>query len=933
MNGIAGTGKTTIAYTLAEELESRGQLAASFFCTRTSTECGDPGRIVPTIVYQLARQSTPFQLALSSILGRDPDIGSLNASAQFKLLLVDPLRDRDLRGQMPQNLVVVVDALDECSNGGAVEIILDMLFRFGEYLPLKIQTRAPHCIYTKLRNPSWKLDAGRYLAEELAFMSPTTDQTSQLARLASNFFIYAATARLATMLDLNSTSTKRLSAIDSLYLSILEDAVDEDELEPEEKHTLLLVLWTVICAREPMTLSKIATLTGLSDVKERKVEWHPPSMHRSRTSCLTALGQSNFTATRTNIGITSHASFPDFMFDRSRSKQFYCDEDQHRHYLASRCFQIMKAQLRFNICDLDSSYLPDNEVTDLENRISQNISSDLEFACQHWEYYLQMSPPSQPSYDMLDDFVSNSLLFWMEVLSLKRYIRLGRSDLFGVGEWLKATGGPPHLIEFVEDACRFIDHFEPWLISPRHLYISALPLSNKSSHIFMRYSGRFQGFINIETIRAQSDIKPAGLDIEGSWPRADVFTYSDDGTRIGCVFKNGTLAVWSALDGTIIGSHTVPFCDVGPQIADFSSNCSSALILNRMQWNMALWEIGEPIRLGVHPRGDLKLLGYQAITPLPGNTSYAGFDVFNAVFVREYDVRAPEKRSRLGEHTQGNLGDSPSRIKPSTDGSRLTITHCSGEVFEWNFGDEQSPRSLLGPLFAGQVTTLSQNCKFAVRGPLNQEFQMWDLEQNTYCFSFHPSSNLSIVQISSDGALALMEDGISHQVWNIRTGGLVAGPFKEVRRCCLSPYGTQVAFQDGSGNIHTRRIIPLDSTSESRITFAERIPVPQLVGPSNRGVVSLHLSENCVIHFSNTQTEFKLSDDFCPIWTIRTDGWVTVDDSELLFWLPPEECNNLSYFRREAIERWNHDYYQKRSFDFSQMLLGKRWHEMYRGQR
>ncbi|KAB5588036.1 hypothetical protein CTheo_8523 [Ceratobasidium theobromae] len=64
MDGMAGTGKTTIACTLASQLESRGQLAANFFCTRTSPECRDADRIVPTIAYQLARRSTAFKSAL-----------------------------------------------------------------------------------------------------------------------------------------------------------------------------------------------------------------------------------------------------------------------------------------------------------------------------------------------------------------------------------------------------------------------------------------------------------------------------------------------------------------------------------------------------------------------------------------------------------------------------------------------------------------------------------------------------------------------------------------------------------------------------------------------------------------------------------------------------------------------------------------------------
>ncbi|CUA70733.1 E3 ubiquitin-protein ligase listerin [Rhizoctonia solani] len=731
MNGIAGTGKTTIAYTLAEELESRGQLAASFFCTRSSPECSDPGKIVPTIAYQLARQSTPFQLALSTILGRDPDIGSLNASTQFKLLLVDPLRDRDLKAQMPQNLVVVIDALDECSNGGAVEIILDMLFRFGEYLPLKffLSSRPEPVIYRRMtsQNPNSRStlhlheiekslvegDIVLYLTEELEFMSPPEDQISQLARLASNFFIYAATAvryiqpgkrsvdprkRLATMLDLHSTSTKKLSAIDLLYTAILEDAMDEDELEPEEKHSLLLVLWTVVCAREPITLNKLATLAGLSDMEEALATLQPLQslLHVSEDS---------------GMASTFHASFPDFMFDRERSKQFYCDEDQHRYYLASRCFEIMKAQLRFNICNLETSYLPDSEVLDLETRISQNISPDLDFACQHWEYYLQMSTPSKSLYDMLDDFLSNSLLFWMGVLNLKQYVNLGRSDIFGVGEWLKATGGPSHLFEFVADACQFIDFFKPCLISTPHLYVSALPLYGKSTPIFMRYSGFFQGFINIETIIGkQYQVITSGLDIQGNWPSATVLTYSDDGTCFGCIFDNGTLAVRSASDGAIIGSNTVPFESSILLLAGFSSDCRSAVITEFYPRKIHSWELHKPVRTITHdPKVYMQLpLIITAIIPLPENTGCV-FSTGIEVFIYDYGKNYPRKASRLGSHHQGS---SPPHLKLFPDHSRLIIARPSGEVLKWDFLREQRAQTILDPVPANE-TRLSQNCKFA----------------------------------------------------------------------------------------------------------------------------------------------------------------------------------------------------------------------------
>ncbi|CAE6461520.1 unnamed protein product [Rhizoctonia solani] len=62
LNGMAGTGKTTIAYSVCAELAAGHQLAASFFCSRLREECRNVNIIIPSIAYQLARFSRPFHL-------------------------------------------------------------------------------------------------------------------------------------------------------------------------------------------------------------------------------------------------------------------------------------------------------------------------------------------------------------------------------------------------------------------------------------------------------------------------------------------------------------------------------------------------------------------------------------------------------------------------------------------------------------------------------------------------------------------------------------------------------------------------------------------------------------------------------------------------------------------------------------------------------
>lgn len=457
MDGMAGTGKTTIACTLASELKSRRQLAASFFCTRTSPECRDADRIVPTIAYQLARQSTPFRSALSQVLGEDPDLGSRNISTQFQRLLKDPLEV--VKGQIANNLVVIIDALDECDNGRVVVQILEVLFRFVSNLPIKlfITSRPEAAIREKmfsLENTSRSIlhlhdieqslvqeDIELYLQEELLFMSPSTTDMKRLAILANNLFIYAATAvryirpgkarvdhheRLATMLAVDSKSQKKFAQIDILYAIILRAALDDDEIEPKERERMELVLWTAVCAQEPIPIETLAALVGLNENHTRMaLEPFRSVLHVSE---------------HTGLVSTLHASFPDYIFSRDRSGEFSCDVSLHSQLLVRRCMEVMKGQLRFNICDLSSSLLYDNEVPDLKARIEQNISPKLSYACRYWPEHLRTARVLDELREMVDEFLSQRLLFWMEVLNLKEDMAIGTQGLVKAQTWLRVSG-------------------------------------------------------------------------------------------------------------------------------------------------------------------------------------------------------------------------------------------------------------------------------------------------------------------------------------------------------------------------------------------------------------------------------------------------------------------------------------------------------------
>ncbi|KAH7316380.1 hypothetical protein B0J17DRAFT_622239, partial [Rhizoctonia solani] len=153
MNGMAGTGKTTIAYSICTELDVTSKptktaqfdgitmhhdislLGASFFCSRDIPECRQVRNILPTIAYQLSRYSIPFRYALHKILESDSDVSTRALKIQYQKLIVEPLTM--VNDTLPTDFIVVIDALDDCENLNSLGEILDLLLSTPTILPIR----------------------------------------------------------------------------------------------------------------------------------------------------------------------------------------------------------------------------------------------------------------------------------------------------------------------------------------------------------------------------------------------------------------------------------------------------------------------------------------------------------------------------------------------------------------------------------------------------------------------------------------------------------------------------------------------------------------------------------------------------------------------------------------------------------------------------
>ncbi|CAI7603898.1 unnamed protein product [Penicillium pancosmium] len=74
LNGMAGTGMSTIARTVAKIFNGKGQLGASFFFKKGEAHRGNAKRFIPTIVKQLILHNHQLASGVLGAIQNDPDI-------------------------------------------------------------------------------------------------------------------------------------------------------------------------------------------------------------------------------------------------------------------------------------------------------------------------------------------------------------------------------------------------------------------------------------------------------------------------------------------------------------------------------------------------------------------------------------------------------------------------------------------------------------------------------------------------------------------------------------------------------------------------------------------------------------------------------------------------------------------------------------------
>ncbi|OCK72831.1 hypothetical protein K432DRAFT_250612, partial [Lepidopterella palustris CBS 459.81] len=557
LNGAAGTGKSTIARTVARTFAEQQHLGASFFFKRGEGERGNATRFFTTIATQLARRVSRLGSGIKKAIEADPAISEKTLKDQFEKLILHPLLD--VAHSPDLVLLIVIDALDECERDSDIRVILQLLSRTRDLKSVLLRvfvTSRPELhirlgfkqladgtfedlILHKVAKQTIQHDIRAYFEHELGRVReerslssgwPRRDQVEALVEQAVPLFIFAATAcryigdrrdnpkkRLEIILEYRKA---KVSKLDATYLPILNQLFDEEDKEDKERWACEFrdIVGSIVVLETPLST---ASLARLLHVPKDDVTCRLDSLH----SVLSIPDRDDMPVR------LLHLSFREFLVDASKKEKspFWVDERARHERLASHCLQLMSGPngLRQKMCDLQPGTLR-SEVD--EGKIATHLSPELQYACRYWVYHLKQSQRLVSNKATADTFLQKHFLHWLEAISLIGDTNKCVSLLETLSTLVEASNSA--LSAFLHDARRFTLRFRHILQdAPLQIYSSALIFAPEASIVRKAFVDEMPGWVKLLSKR-EDDWDACRSVLEGHTSWVNAVAFSPDGQLV-----------------------------------------------------------------------------------------------------------------------------------------------------------------------------------------------------------------------------------------------------------------------------------------------------------------------------------------------------------------------------------------------------------------
>ncbi|KIM25798.1 hypothetical protein M408DRAFT_73853, partial [Serendipita vermifera MAFF 305830] len=850
IKGYPGVGKSAISTTLVEKGRSAKYIISSFFFRREQANVMTTSALWRTVAHDLACHHPIIRKHLVTALVKNNALpATSNIDELFYQLIYLPLTSTE---EMQEPVLVVVDALDECGGlenwHSAHRRGLMRTLKAWSNLPsrfkLVVTSRAEHDIEelfsTTIHQPL-EIFAGQKVNSEStedirAFIKhelvqivarysslpsgwPGEETIDKLTEQTAGLFIWIKTflallKRGEPQRTLRQLLSRNTGGITSLYAWVLRTSFPDPSTEDIEDFQS--VLGAIIFVKYPLG---ITSLTSLLAMDSTSMEY----IYKGLYSVLDC---------NDTVRI-HHQSFVDFLVNPKECPEpFHIDRERANRRLTEACLRMMRQNLRFNICDLKSSYVRNNEVPNLEARAKGCIPTDLSYVSCCWADHLVETGFENKTHVAVEYFMDHQFLFWLETLSLLKRVNIGSSMLRSLVSWLRKTGQSDAL---AVDMQKFISAFASVISqSVPHIYLSALPFAPRNLHVSSKYIALYPQTLAIRHGELMN--WPAIQNVfSGHSVAVNSVSFSRDGRHIVSGSNDRTIRVWDAETGaTVTGpleGHTgsvnsVSFSPDGRRIVSGS-------------WDKTIFvwdaETGETLA-----------------GPLIGHTDRVNFVSFSPdgrrIVSGSYDNTVRVWDAETGEMVTGRMKGHTNWVNSvafSPDGTRIVSGSSDKTIRVWN---AETGKTMVGPMegHTHQVNSVcfSPDGKSIVSGSGDMTIRVWDAKTGEMMIGPMKGHTewVNSVAFSLDGTHIVSGSGdCTIRVWDVETGETIKGPMEGhthwVKSVSFSPDGRRIV--SGSSD-HTIRVWDVDTSEEATVTLGGHTNWVNSVSfsPDGRSIVS-----------------------------------------------------------------------------------------------
>ncbi|KAL2847067.1 hypothetical protein BJX68DRAFT_276940 [Aspergillus pseudodeflectus] len=916
LSGKAGTGKSTIARTVAGSFKADGVLGASFFFKRGRGDRSSAAKLFPTIAKQLVVHIPQMISGVQKAIDDDPTIGGKTLEEQFKKLILQPLLAVG-QDEAVFSTVVVIDALDECEPKEDLKTILaflakvvtatDTAVRFfltsRPEQPIRIsfeqigQRHYQHTPLHKVDDNMTRHDITLYLTQKFSQIQqtpehdlphgwPGEEQIETLAARAAPLFIFAATV-CRFVADGNFDPNERLqefltnssgSKLDDTYRPVLKQLLVKDKSDGEKLIAeFQKIIGVIILLANPLSLSALAELLEL---QERNVSIRLRSFH----SVLVIPSDPNLPIQ------TFHSSFRDYLLDEGTKTDteispFWVDKGEKHELIGRQCLTVMGRYLKKNICGLPSYGTSRIEID--SDSIARSLPPALQYACRYWVYHFAQSSLSAKTIDQILPFLEEHFLHWLESMSIMGLIY---ESLDAADTLLKLTKNMSHsaVSFFLLDAHRFILKFLDVVdTAPLQLYSSGLIFAPQRSLIRTTFKRELPGWL-FRSPRVDEEWISELRTLEGHFDRVQSVSFSPDGhlLLLASGSNDHTVKLWDPVAGVL--KHTLEG-HAGSVSSVAFSPCGDLIASGSLDCTIKLWDV-TTAALGQSLEGHSHWVQSVAFS-LDGHLLASGSD--------DYTIKLWDPATGVLKHTLYGHSGWVSSVAFSPDGHLLASSSGDHTIKLWDPVTGVLKNTLEGHADWVLSIAFSPTGSILVSSSADRVIILWDPATGACKHTLLGHSNhVQSVAFSADGhLLASGSDDRTIKLWDpsaVVLKNTLVGHSDRVQSVSFSPDGHLLA--SGSDDHTIKLWDPAAGALNHTINTGGNITniefsksLPELI--TNLGSFTIQACYNSFSsNFSEVKTEVSL----------QASRWVAIHGKREL-WLPADYQAICSTTRGGAI--------------------------------